>query len=138
MFKLDNLGSLNIEFIIATIVLLLFVSSIVGLVVEDVDVISQTQTRKDARLLVDNIALILNDLNIQPNVYKTHYKLPDKINNESYIIKINSTEVVVNEHYQLTSQYLHKIQLNQENYILLPSNTYVFIKNNNKIHIIQK
>ena len=91
MFKLDNLGSLNIEFIIATIVLLLFVSSIVGLVVEDVDVISQTQTRKDARLLVDNIALILNDLNIQPNGYKTHYKLPDKINNESYIIKINST-----------------------------------------------
>lgn len=113
-------------------------TSTVALVVEDTDIISQTQTRKSAHLLADNLALVLNNLNAQPDGYTCEYTLPEMINNESYIIKINSTDVVVNMHYQLSSQFIQKIQLNQRNYILLPSNTYAFIKINNKIHILQK
>lgn len=103
---------------------------------EELDSINQTQKRKQARMVSDDIASVINQVYIQGSGYSKTYTLPSKINQETYIVQIK-TGVYINSHYQMTkSHYIPKKNIIQKNYILLPNNTYVFKNNNNIIEVV--
>ncbi|WP_455646003.1 hypothetical protein [Methanosphaera sp.] len=111
---------------------------IVSLVMDELNTIEETQNRKEARIIANDLSEIINEVNIQNEGYSCSYVLPDKINQETYIVKINQSGVYVNSHYQLTySKIIPSNKLNNQNFILIPGNTYEFSNKNENIDIIQ-
>lgn len=105
---------------------------------QEFSTINQTQNKKEARMVSNDISQIINQVYIHEDGYITEYTLPSKINQESYIVQINKTGVYVNSHYQLThNDFIPKNNIKSKNYVLLPGNTYVFKNNNKEILIYQ-
>lgn len=138
MIEKKQKGFINIELIITTIIILIFISTTIQLNLQQYEKIDETQNRKQARLVVCDISEIINNLNYEPEGYQTTYKMPHKINDETYVLIVNQTDVSVNSHYQIATSKLQKTKLKNIKYILTPDNTYQFIIKNNTIHISQK
>jgi adenine-specific DNA methylase len=74
------------------------------------------------------------------NGYNEKFHLPQHINNESYVLEINSSGVYVNSHYQLTkddiiARDIYYNNKKSKNIFLTPDNTYTFTNKNGQIHI---
>lgn len=135
---MESKGIINLEFLAVFFILLLTCSMVVSISIQEFKSIDQTQNRKEARMISQDISKIINTVYIQQDGSEITYTLPSKINQESYIVQINKTGVYVNSHYQLTNEVIiPKMNLNKNNYILTPGNTYVF-KHYNDTIIIQQ
>ncbi|WP_143741300.1 hypothetical protein [Methanosphaera sp. WGK6] len=111
---------------------------VISISIEELTIIEETQNRKDARIVSNDLSGILNEVNIQNEGYSRSYTLPSKINQETYIVKINHSGVYINSHYQITySKIIPSNKLASKNFILIPGNTYKIINNNESIDIIQ-
>lgn len=135
---METKGTINLEFLIVFFILLIICSMIFSISLQELSTINQTQNRKEARMVSNDISQIINQVYIHEDGYTTEYTLPSKINQESYIVQINKTGVYVNSHYQLTrNDFIPKNNIKSKNYILQPGNTYVFKNNNKEIFIYQ-
>lgn len=132
---MNQKGTITLEYILTTLILLIIVILIASLTLQQYINVEETQNRKEARLLVNDIAGIINNLNTKTDGYTTTYTMPELINNETYILKINSTDVQINSHYQLASSKIQKAKLNLKYYILKPRYEYVFSIKNKTIFI---
>ena len=122
---MEEKGTIILEYIIVFFILIVLCSLLIS--------ITFTEFQSN------QISEIINNVNINQNGYSTTYTLPDKINKESYIVKINKTGVYINSHYQLTrSNIIPKNALKNTNYILTSGNTYAFKNINQTIVITQK
>ena len=134
---MNERGQITIEFMVVFILLLGIFLTVLSITNEELDSINQTQKRKQARMVSDDIASVINQVYIQGSGYSKTYTLPSKINQETYVVQINKTGVYINSHYQMTkSHYIPKKNIIQKDYILLPNNTYVFKNNNNIIEVV--
>ncbi|WP_308573782.1 hypothetical protein [uncultured Methanosphaera sp.] len=131
-------GFINIELIITLILILIFLTTIINLNYQQYEIIDETQNRKQARLLVDDITQIISTQNTRPEGYITTYTMPDKINNETYILIINETHISINSHYQIASSKLQKTNIKPKKHILTPGNTYQFKTKNKTIYILDE
>lgn len=135
---MESKGTLTLEFLITIFVCIIICSMIVSVTIEEFKSIEETQNRKEARLVSDDISQTINKVNINGDGYSVKYRLPSKINNETYIVKINESGVYINSHYQLTyTNIIPGNNLRSKTFILLPDNTYEFKNNNKTIDIIQ-
>ena len=133
---MDSKGIFNIEILISLMFLIIIFSLLLSLSITEFTAIDETQNRKESRIITNDISEIINKVYQNENGYSIQYKLPSKINKETYILKINNTGVYINSHYQLTySNLLPNHILKQNNYQLDAGNVYTFTKNNNTVDI---
>ena len=133
---MDSKGIFNIEILISLMFLIIIFSLLLSLSITEFTAIDETQNRKESRIITNDISEIINKVYQNENGYSIQYKLPSKINKETYILKINNTGVYINSHYQLTySNLLPNHILKQNNYYLDAGNVYTFTKNNNGVDI---
>lgn len=135
---MNSKGIFNIEMLISLMLLLIIMAMLISIAVEEFSSIEETQNRKEARIITMDIVKIINKVYINGENYSEKYKLPEKINNETYIIQINKSGVYLNSHYQMThGRPVHNVMYNPEKITLERGNVYEFINNNNSITIIQ-
>ncbi|MCD7781148.1 MAG: hypothetical protein LUG89_00385, partial [Methanosphaera sp.] len=138
LYYMNTRGIINLEFITTILVLLIIITLTISLATIQLENMEQTQNRADARILLDSLANVIDNTYTSGDGYVTTYTMPSTINTESYIVKINSTAIYVNSHYQIASNdYLSKNSLGSKNYILLPSYVYEFKNINNTVYINQ-
>lgn len=135
---MDSKGIFSIELFISLAVLLIIFSAIISISTEGFLSIEETQNRKEARIIVSDVSEIIMDVYVKGNGFSRKYELPDKINNETYILQINGSGVYVNSHYQITySRILPHTIPKSKKYTLKPGYVYEFLNNNNSIEVIQ-
>jgi len=139
---MNTKGTINLEYLITIMVLIMISLTIVALSQQEFESLDQTQNRKDARLVSLELTRTINNVYAQGNAFSQKYTLPDKINNETYIVKINTTGVYINSHYQITYNNYMASQVvdqntNSQTIYLTPGNTYQFTNINNKIEVHQ-
>lgn len=136
---MNTKGLVSLEYVIILMVLFMIFSLIISLSLDELDIIEESQNRKEARLLCDDVSQTINMVYINGNGYSKQYTLPSKINQKTYIMKINTTGVYVNSHYQLTySKIIPHNNLLTKNMILESGNTYEFININGFVNITKK
>lgn len=137
---MNNKGTISLELIITFMAFIIITSMIITYTYDEFELIDQTQNRKEARLITVHISQLIDNVYINGDGYSQVYKLPEKINDESYILFINESGVYLNSHYQITMDTYtnHAISFdNGKKIILTPGNTYQFINQDNKIIIYQ-
>lgn len=135
---MDSKGFFNIELLISLLLFLIISSMLIALTTQEYKSIEETQNRKEARLITSDISEIINDVYIKGDSYSRRYILPEKINQETYILQINNSGVYLNSHYQISySKFFSKIKIKPEKVFLQPGNIYEFKNNNNTIEIYQ-
>ncbi|RAP52586.1 MAG: hypothetical protein BZ138_02805 [Methanosphaera sp. rholeuAM270] len=135
---MNSKGIINIEILISLMLFIMICLLLSSLAMQEYTSIDETQNRKESRIIVSDISDIINRVYQNGDGYSITYKLPPKINKETYVLKINDTGVYINSHYQLSySKIFVSNILKQKQYYLAPGNVYEFINNNNSIEIIQ-
>ena len=133
---MDSKGIFNIELYISLMILLIIITMVLSIGIQEFSSIEETQNRKEARIITTDITRIINNVYIKGDNYSYKYKLPEKINNETYILQINDTGVYINSHYQMTySKPIHNIIFRPEKMTLKGGDVYEFVNNNNTIEI---
>lgn len=137
---MNNNGNLSLELLLTFMIFIIIISSVISNVGTEFDSIGQTHTRREAKEVTMQVSHIINEVYFMQNSYTQNYRLPEYINNESYILQINSSGVYVNSHYQITKdEYIPKnITFNgkkSKNIFLTPGDTYAFTNNNGVICI---
>lgn len=134
---MDSKGIFNIEVMVSLMILLIIFAIILSVAMEEFTSIDETQNRKESRIITEDISAIITEVYTRGEGYSKSYKLPSKINKETYVLKINDSGVYVNSHYQLTYSKIMPNALQQKQYYLESGNVYEFINNNNSVIIIQ-
>lgn len=134
---MDSKGIFNIEVMVSLMILLIIFAIILSVAMEEFTSIDETQNRKESRIITEDISAIITEVYTRGDGYSKSYKLPSKINKETYVLKINDSGVYVNSHYQLTYSKIMPNALQQKQYYLESGNVYEFINNNNSVIIIQ-
>lgn len=135
-------GMINLEVLLYFMIIIIIFSTLLALCTNELKVVKQTENRKEARLISLEITGLINNVYLQNDGFCISYTLPEKINEESYVIEINDSKVYVNSHYQLCVDESNVKNItyngkNRKNIILLSGNTYFFEKNNNTVNIYQ-
>lgn len=134
---MNSKGIFNIELLISLLSLLIIFMFILSVNVVEFTSIEETQNRKESRIITTDISDIIIKVYQSGNGYSMKYKLPSKINKETYILKINNSGVYVNSHYQITYSKILPNIITEKQYYLEPGNVYEFINNNNAVEIIE-
>lgn len=135
---MDSKGIFNIELLISLMLFLIISLMLINITTQEYSSIEETQNRKEARIITSDISEIINDVYIKGDNYSRQYKLPEKINQETYVLQINSSGVYINSHYQISySNFFPKITLRPEKVFLQAGNVYEFTNNNSTIEIYQ-
>jgi hypothetical protein len=121
-------------------IFIIIISSVISLVNNEFDTLDETHTRRQAKEQTMKVSHIINNVYLMGNGYNEKYHLPQHINNESYVLEINSSGVYVNSHYQLTkddiiARDIYYNNKKSKNIFLTPDNTYTFTNKNGQIHI---
>ncbi|MBQ6444679.1 MAG: hypothetical protein IJJ11_08410 [Methanosphaera sp.] len=137
---MNNEANISLELLLTFMLFVIIFSTVISIASTEFDSISETHTRQEAKEQTMRVSNIINEVYFMGNSYSQNYRLPEHINNESYIIQINSSGVYVNSHYQITKdEYIPKnITFNgkkSKNIILTPGDTYTFTNNNGVICI---
>ena len=133
---MNSKGIFNIELYVSLMMLLIIITMILSIGMQEFSSLEETQTRKEARTVTTDITRIINTVYLNGDNCSYTYRLPEKINNETYILQINATGVYLNSHYQMTySKPIYNIEYQREKIILKGGDVYEFINNNNTIEI---
>ena len=135
---MDSKGIFNVDLFISLTALLIIFSMILSVSTVEYSSIEETQNRRQARILVMDISDIMDEVYINGNGFSKKIELPEKINNETYILQINETGIYLNSHNQIThATTLNNIFPHAKNQFLKPGHVYEFSNINNTLIIIQ-
>ena len=139
---MNKKGTINLEFLILIMCLLILFSMLISISENEFNAIQETQNRKEAKMITNDISHIINNVNLHSEGFSQTYQLPETINKETYVVQINSTGVYVNSHYQLTYNKfiptnVYYKNTNNKNMYLKPGHEYKFINKDNRIEIHQ-
>lgn len=130
-------GIINIEIIITMMILLTLFLMLISFSSESFTILEETQNRHESRLLAEDIENIISQTYLTGDGYSKNYTLPEKIYQETYVVKINQTGVYINSHYQLATEKHHIKNIYDKETYLTPSKTYEFKNNNNTVIITE-
>jgi len=137
---MNNKGNLSLELLLTFMIFIIITSSLLSMTMSEFDSLGETHTRRQAKELTMQVSHTINTVYLMGNSYSQEYHLPKQINNESYILEINSSGVYVNSHYQLTKDDIvtKNVYLDgkkRKNMILIPDHTYTFTNKNDEVYI---
>jgi hypothetical protein len=137
---MNTKGNVSLELLLTFMIFIIIISSVISLVNNEFDTLDETHTRRQAKEQTMKVSHIINNVYLMGNGYNEKYHLPQHINNESYVLEINSSGVYVNSHYQLTkddiiARDIYYNNKKSKNIFLTPDNTYTFTNKNGQIHI---
>jgi hypothetical protein len=137
---MNTKGNVSLELLLTFMIFIIIISSVISLVNNEFDTLDETNTRRQAKEQTMKVSHIINNVYLMGNGYNEKYHLPQHINNESYVLEINSSGVYVNSHYQLTkddiiARDIYYNNKKSKNIFLTPDNTYTFTNKNGQIHI---
>lgn len=137
---MNTKGNVSLELLLTFMIFIIIISSVISLVNNEFDTLDETHTRRQAKEQTMKVSHIINNVYLMGNGYNEKYHLPQHINNESYVLEINSLGVYVNSHYQLTkddiiARDIYYNNKKSKNIFLTPDNTYTFTNKNGQIHI---
>ena len=95
MISMDRKGWVTLDFLVTLIVVFLTIQSIVAIVSERMDTVNTIEDIGEGKILIENIAEILETVYTNGEGYYTIYKMPPTISGKSYIIDVNSREVLL-------------------------------------------
>lgn len=135
---MNSKGTFNIEMFISLMVLIMIFSTIVSFSVEEFSSVEETQNRRMARTIVSDISRIIVDVYVKGDGFSRRYDMPPKINNETYVLQINSSGVYINSHYQIASSKIPSGVLpKSKRYTLKAGHVYEFLNKNNTIEVME-
>lgn len=137
---MNNKGSLSLELLLTFMIFIIITSSVISLVGNEFDTLDETHTRRQAKEVTMHVSHMINNVYLMGDSYSQEYHLPRYVNNESYVLLINSSGVYVNSHYQITRDdiIVKNIYYNDKkskNIFLTPDDTYTFTNKNGEIYI---
>jgi uncharacterized protein (UPF0333 family) len=92
---MENKGTLSMEFLFKSIILLFICSGLVSVVSDRLDMVSNTEELSEGRILVETIASSINEVYAAGNGQSKDISLPPVVGNSSYIIWVNSSGVYI-------------------------------------------
>lgn len=137
---MNNKGTISLEIIVTFMIFIIISTMMITFSLNEFNQIDQTQNRKEARLITTHLSQLIDNTYINGQGYSQTYTLPEKINDESYILFINESGIYLNSHNQITRDTYMKNTIsfnNGKKIILTPGNTYQFTNNNDKVDIYQ-
>lgn len=136
MIIMDSKGIFNIELFISLMVLIIIFSMIISFSIQEYTSMEETQNRRQARITVMDIYEVIMDVYTKGNGFSRKYKLPTKINSQTYILQINGSGVYLNSHNQVIYSEIPPQIINEsKKYNLKPGYVYEFFNNNDTIII---
>ena len=92
---MDNHGIMTVDLIFATLLITIIAGSIITVVSDRMDTVSQTEELAKARMTADNVAEAINKVYSGGTGHWVNISLPTNITDESYYINVNSSGVYV-------------------------------------------
>ncbi|MGB9978012.1 hypothetical protein [Methanobacterium sp.] len=92
---MDRRGIITIDLIFATLLIIIVAGSIITVISERMDTISQTEELSKARMTANNIAEAINKVYSGGTGHSINISLPDNITDKNYYINVNSSGVYV-------------------------------------------
>ena len=129
---MDRDGWVSIDFIIAFMIIILTIPSITAIISDRLDTVNSVREIAEARILEENIAGIIEMVYSGGVGCSYRIKMPPKIANKSYTLKINSTGVYVMFKNHIGTVFITPIKISDSKYnsnILLEPNKNYNISN---------
>ena len=92
---MDEKGQLNIEFLFCIIISIMILISIMPYLNQNIDSNLNTINNLEGRLLLNQISNDINQVNSNMYGFSKYIQLPDKIENNSYLLTIKTTEIIL-------------------------------------------
>lgn len=129
---MDKNGWLNVDFMVAFMIIMLTIPSITAIISDRVETVNSVRELAEARILEDNIAGIIEMVHSGGLGCSYTLKLPSKIRNKTYCLTINSTGVYIMFKNHKGTEFITPIRITDGKYysnILLEPNTSYNISN---------
>lgn len=137
---MDNNGWISIDFIIASMIIILTIPGIISIVEDRINTVNSFQEMVEEKILAENIAETIDMVYSGGNGCSITFKMPPTISNKKYFIKINSSGVYIKLKGKMAYAYIPNLDISM-NENIQANNTYNIsnIQNtSNKNHIIIK
>lgn len=137
---MDNNGWISIDFIIASMIIILTIPGIISIVEDRINTVNSFQEMVEEKILAENIAETIDMVYSGGNGCSITFKMPPTISNKKYFIKINSSGVYIKLKCKMAYAYIPNLDISM-NENIQANNTYNIsnIQNtSNKNHIIIK
>ena len=92
---MDEKGQLNIEFLFCIIISIMILISIMPYLNQNIDSNLNTINNLEGRLLLNQISNDINQVNSNMYGFSKYIQLPDKIENNNYLLTIKTTEIIL-------------------------------------------
>jgi uncharacterized alpha/beta hydrolase family protein len=93
--SMDDNGTLSVEFLFTSMMILFICSGLVSVVSERLGVASTTEELSEARALSENVASSINQIHSAGNGQSMDILLPPAVGNSTYTLKVNSSGVYI-------------------------------------------
>jgi hypothetical protein len=142
--NMDQHGWVTIDFMIAFTIIILTIPSMIAIIGDRIDNANSIREITEARILVENIATIVEMVYSGGVGCSYIVKMPAKIGNKPYSIKINSSGVYVRFNNNIGTAFITPMRISEgrfhSNILLEPNKTYNIsnienINNYNEINI---
>lgn len=137
---MNNKGNISLELLLTFMIFIIITSSLLSMAMSEFDSLEETHTRRQAKELTSQVSHTINTVYLMGDSYSQECHLPKQINNDSYILEINSSCVYINSHYQITKDDIIPKNVyidgkKRKNIILTPDHTYTFTNKNAELYI---
>ena len=137
---MNNKANVTLELLLTFMIFVIILSSVISFVTNEFDMLDETHTRRQAKETTMELSDTINTVYLMGDSYFQEYHLPSHINDESYVLVINSSGVYINSHYQITKddiipKDIYYNNKKSKNIFLTPDNTYSITNKNGEIHI---
>ena len=92
---MDEKGQLNIEFLFCIIISIMILISTIPYLNQNIASNLNTANNLEGRLLLNQISNDINQVNSNMYGFSKYIQLPDKIENNSYLLTIKTTEIIL-------------------------------------------
>ena len=91
----DNNGIVTAEFILASLIVLIIISSVISVIFERMETASTMDELGNARMICEKVAETINKVYSSGDGHTITLNLPSNISNQKYEIKVNSSGVYI-------------------------------------------
>lgn len=92
---MENRGVMTVDLIFATLLIIVIAGSIITVVSDRTNSVSQTEELSKARMTADNVAEAINKVYSGGTGHSANISLPENITNKEYCVNVNSSGVYV-------------------------------------------
>lgn len=92
---MDKKGQVNIELLLCIILSIMILITIIPYLNQNIESNLNTENNLEGRILLNQIANDINQVNSNMYGFSKYIQLPDKIENNNYLITVKTTEIIL-------------------------------------------